>query len=44
MEEIYEERNSEGLDVQRYLEIVRRRHIQFLIPLFLGSLVVWGAS
>jgi len=44
MEEIYEEQNSEGLDVQRYLEMVRRRHIHFLIPLFLGWLVVWGAS
>jgi polysaccharide biosynthesis transport protein len=44
MEEIYEEQNSEGLDVERYLEIVRRRHIHFLIPLFLGWLIVWGAS
>jgi polysaccharide biosynthesis transport protein len=45
MEEIYEEqKNSEGLDVERYLEIVRRRHIHFLIPLFLGWLIVWGAS
>src|SRR5271154_2133001 len=44
MEEIYEEQKSEGLDVQRYLEIVRRRHIHFLIPVFLGWLVVWGAS
>jgi polysaccharide chain length determinant protein (PEP-CTERM system associated) len=44
MEEAYEEQNSEGLDVQRYLEIVRRRHVHFLIPLFLGWLVVWGAS
>jgi succinoglycan biosynthesis transport protein ExoP len=44
MEEIYEEQNPEGLDVQRYMEIVRRRHIYFLIPLFLGWLVVWGAS
>jgi succinoglycan biosynthesis transport protein ExoP len=44
MEEIYEEQNSEGPDVERYLEIVRRRHIHFLIPLFLGWLVVWGAS
>jgi polysaccharide biosynthesis transport protein len=44
MEEIYEEQNSEGLDVERYLGIVRRRHIHFLIPLFLGWLAVWGAS
>ncbi len=44
MEETYEEQNSEGLDIQRYLEIVRRRHIHFLVPLFLGWLIVWGAS
>jgi polysaccharide biosynthesis transport protein len=44
MEEISEERNSEGPDLQRYLGIVRRRHVQFLIPLFLGWLVVWGVS
>src|ERR1035437_8087055 len=44
MEEISEERGSEGPDIQRYLGVVRRRHVQFLIPLLLGSLVVWGAS
>src|SRR5258708_5084559 len=44
MEEIYEEQTSGGHDAERYLEIARRRHIHFLIPLFLGWLVVWGAS
>src|SRR5580692_12334058 len=44
MEEIYEEPNSEGLDIGHYLQVVRRRHIHFLIPLFLGWLLVWGAS
>jgi succinoglycan biosynthesis transport protein ExoP len=44
MEEIYEEKNSEGFDIGRYLQVVRRRHIHFLIPVFLGWLVVWGAS
>jgi polysaccharide chain length determinant protein (PEP-CTERM system associated) len=44
MEEIPEERSSEGLDLQRYLGVVRRRHVHFLVPLFLGWLVVWGAS
>jgi succinoglycan biosynthesis transport protein ExoP len=44
MEEISEEQNSEGLDIQRYLQVVRRRHIHFLIPLFLGWLIVWGSS
>jgi polysaccharide biosynthesis transport protein len=39
-----EEKNSEGFDLQRYLGIIRRRHMQFLIPLLLGWLVVWGAS
>jgi len=39
-----EEKSSEGLDLQRYLGVVRRRHMQFLIPLFLGWAVVWGAS
>ena len=44
MPEVLEEQNSEPLDMQRYLDVVRRRHIYFLIPLFLGWLVVWGAS
>jgi polysaccharide biosynthesis transport protein len=38
------EEKSEGLDVQHYLGIVRRRHLQFLIPLLVGWAVVWGAS
>lgn len=44
MAEISEEQNSERPDLQRYLNVVRRRHIHFLIPLFIGWLVVWGAS
>lgn len=44
MEEIYDEQHSEGLDVHHYLQVVRRRHLHFLIPVFLGWLVVWGAS
>jgi polysaccharide biosynthesis transport protein len=39
-----EEKSSEGLDVQHYMGIVRRRHIHFLIPLLLGWALVWGAS
>jgi succinoglycan biosynthesis transport protein ExoP len=39
-----EEKNSEGPDFQHYLGVVRRRHIHFLIPLFLGWAVVWAAS
>ena len=44
MAEDLEEKSSGGLDVSRYLGIVRRRHMQFLIPLFLGWTLVWGAS
>ena len=38
------EEKAEGIDIQYYVAIVRRRHLQFLIPLFLGWAVVWGAS
>src|SRR5271156_923453 len=44
MPEASEEQNQEPLDIQRYLDVVRRRHLQFLIPLFLGWIVVWAAS
>jgi polysaccharide chain length determinant protein (PEP-CTERM system associated) len=44
MEETYEEQSSEGLDIQRYLHILQRRHIHFLVPFFLGWLLVWSAS
>ena len=39
-----EEQSSEGFDLQRYLGIVRRRHLPFLIPLFVGWALVWSAS
>src|SRR5579863_3861519 len=39
-----EEQSSEGIDLQHYLGVVRRRHFHFLIPLFLAWAVVWGAS
>jgi len=39
-----DEKGPEGLDLQRYVQIVRRRHLHFLIPLFLGWAAVWGAS
>ena len=39
-----EESTPEALDLQHYLGIVRRRHLAFLIPLFLGWAVVWCAS
>jgi polysaccharide chain length determinant protein (PEP-CTERM system associated) len=40
----FDEKDSAGFDLQRYLGIVRRRHLQFLIPLFLGWALVWGVS
>src|SRR5579872_1650231 len=44
MAEELEEDSSAGFDFQHYLGIVRRRHMQFFIPLLLGWLMVWGAS
>jgi succinoglycan biosynthesis transport protein ExoP len=39
-----EESSTEGLDIQKYLGIVQRRHLHFLIPLFIGWVVVWSVS
>lgn len=39
-----EERESEGIDFQRYWGILRRRHLPFLIALFIGWVVIWAAS
>jgi len=44
MPEVFEKQNSERFDLQHYLDVARRRHLHFLIPLFLGWLAVWGAS
>jgi polysaccharide biosynthesis transport protein len=44
MAEILEEQNSEPLDMQRWLDVARRRYPVFLIALFLGWLAVWAAS
>jgi polysaccharide chain length determinant protein (PEP-CTERM system associated) len=44
MTEVSEEEQSERFDPKRYLNVVRRRHMQFLIPLLVGWLAVWGAS
>jgi polysaccharide biosynthesis transport protein len=44
MAEELEEQASQGLDLQRYLNTAKRRHLQFLVPAFLGWLVVWGSS
>src|SRR5450755_1752010 len=39
-----EESGSEGLDLRHYLGVARRRHLHFLIPLFIAWAVVWGVS
>lgn len=39
-----EEQQSPDLNFEKYLDVLRRRHIYFLVPLFLGWLVVWGIS
>ncbi len=44
MPEGFEEQNSESFDLQRYLDVARRRHLHFLIPVLIGWLAVWGAS
>jgi protein tyrosine kinase modulator len=44
MVEDIEGKNSGGFDLQHYLGIIQRRHMQFLVPLLFGWLVVWGAS
>jgi len=44
MPEDFEEINSQSFDLQHYLDVARRRHLQFLIPMFLGWLAVLGAG
>ena len=39
-----EEKPGEGLNLQKYVDVIRRRHMYFLMPFFLGWLVVWSAS
>jgi polysaccharide chain length determinant protein (PEP-CTERM system associated) len=42
--EFPDEQGSEQPDFHRYLDVARRRHMHFLIPLLVGWLVVWGAG
>jgi len=44
MPELADEQNSELFDVSRALDIARRRHMHFLLPLFLVWVLVWGSS
>lgn len=44
MPEQIEEQESIQPDFDRYVDLVRRRHMYFLVPVFLGWLLVWGSS
>jgi polysaccharide biosynthesis transport protein len=44
MSEVLDEEQPAQFDLQRIVGIVRRRHLQFLVPLFCGWLLVWGVS
>jgi succinoglycan biosynthesis transport protein ExoP len=44
MTELIEEQESTQPDFERYLDLIRRRHMFFLVPVFLGWLLVWGSS
>lgn len=44
MPEDFEDKPGESVNLEQYLAIVRRRRWYFLIPLFIGWLIVWGVS
>jgi polysaccharide chain length determinant protein (PEP-CTERM system associated) len=44
MSEEFQQQEAEPIDLSRLVDLIRRRHMQFLIPLFLGWLLVWGSS
>ncbi|MBB6142886.1 polysaccharide chain length determinant protein (PEP-CTERM system associated) [Silvibacterium bohemicum] len=44
MPEDLEEQGSKPFDIQRYLDVVRRRHPYFLVALLVGWSLVWGVS
>src|SRR6202789_2142891 len=44
MSEDFEGQRQGGFDLAHYMGIVRRRHMEFLIPLFVGWALVWGVS
>src|SRR5579863_5899176 len=44
VDELLEEKPGEGINLQQYVDVIRRRHMYFLIPFFLGWLVVWSVS
>ena len=44
MPELIEDQPAPEMNFEKYLGILRRRHVHFLLPLFFGFLTVWGAS
>lgn len=44
MSEDFQAQEAQPIDLSRYVDLVRRRHVQFLIPLFVGWLLVWGST
>jgi polysaccharide biosynthesis transport protein len=44
MSEIIEEPEAQPFDFEKYLDLVRRRHIHFLVPVLMGWVLVWGLS
>ena len=44
MPEDLEEKPAQSFNLEYYMGVVRRRHLYFLIPLFVGWALVWAAS
>ena len=44
MADDFDQKEPEALDLKHYLQIIRRRHLHFLISMFIGWAVVWSAS
>lgn len=44
MTETFEEPESQPTDMGRYLDMIRRRHVVFLVVLFAAWALIWGSS
>ncbi|HEY1580277.1 MAG TPA: XrtA system polysaccharide chain length determinant [Terracidiphilus sp.] len=44
MPELLEEQEQTQPDFDRYVDVVRRRHVYFLVPVLIGWLAVWSVS
>lgn len=44
MPEDFEDQRSEPMDIQKYVDVIRRRHLAFLTALLLVWAAVWGTS